>query len=195
MVKRAKSAAISYKRRVKRTAPASPVTKNPPLAQDLTHQILPGFAAYATTRFTARVVATAVANRWPKAAKHAGPAAALASAAAAYFGAHRVERLVPYHDAIVVGSAIAAAQTIVRTYVAKYGWMIADYQPELEATARVVPPKVASAKTTLLPGQSVTQAYDDDGEDDEGDDFDDLLDDDDDLGSLSGSTVSYADME
>ncbi|MBT8453912.1 MAG: hypothetical protein KJO40_18265 [Deltaproteobacteria bacterium] len=112
---------------------------NPPIAQDLTHFILPGFAAYGATRLLSRIVYSVIQKRWPKLGKHAGALAAVGAFGGSWFLAHRIKRLEGYHDAIVVGSGIAALQTVVRTYVPKYGWVVSDYKPEdLGPTA---PPK------------------------------------------------------
>jgi hypothetical protein len=71
-----------------------------------------------------------VQRRWPKFGKHAAALGAVGAFGGSWFLAHRIKKLAPYHDAIVVGSGIAALQTIVRTYVPKYGWIVSDYKPE-----------------------------------------------------------------
>jgi hypothetical protein len=40
--------------------------RNPPLSTDVVAQIIPGFAAFAATRFVTRTAATQIAKRWPK---------------------------------------------------------------------------------------------------------------------------------
>jgi len=121
--------------------------RNPPLATDLVAQIIPGFAAFAATRFVTRVAALQIAKRWPKHAKHAGAMASLGTFAAAWFGGHRVKMLEKYHDMIVVGAGVAAIQSLVQLYLPSVGWMVSDCSPELHAGAH---PKQLTA-ASLLP--------------------------------------------
>jgi hypothetical protein len=129
---RKKGLAAFKKRRRGRKKKANPPAKkaNPPLLKDATEVILPGFASYAGTRLLARIVYTIIQKKYPKAGKHAAAGASVAAFAAVWFGAHRIKRLEKYHDGMVMGSAIATIGTLVRTYLSKYGWIIADYRPE-----------------------------------------------------------------
>lgn len=111
--------------RARRANPAS----NPPLGADLMNVVLPGAVAYAGTRVLARIVYSVTAKRWPKFAKHAHALAGVVAAGGAWFGAHRIQRIAHYHDGIVTGAAIAAAQGIAQAYLpAKYRWLLADPQ-------------------------------------------------------------------
>jgi len=148
-------AGVNFKRR--RRAHTTP---NPPVSTDLVEFILPGFAGYAATRFVSRVVATQVAKRWPKLATHAGVLGSLASFGAAWIGVHRIDKIAQYHTPVVVGSGIAALQNLVRNYVPRYGWLVADYQPP-KLQAAVVPQEndgealPSDVGSFLLPGQSL----------------------------------------
>lgn len=122
-----------HKRYGKRRNPesSSGPRRNPPALQDLAEFIVPGFAAFAATRLLTRMAAVQIAKRSTTWGKHAGAIASVGSFLAAYFGAHRVKALEKHHTPIVVGSAIAAIQSIIQLYVPKLGWMIADASPDL----------------------------------------------------------------
>lgn len=127
---------IKFKRRhAKKNPGESKPKRNPPLGTDIVEYIVPGFAAFAGTRFLTRVASTQIAKRWPKYAKHAGALASVGAGVAAWFGAHRIKFLEPYHHAIVVGSAIATAQSLIQLYVPMLGWIVSDASPELGAAA------------------------------------------------------------
>lgn len=108
---------------------------NPPLFTDLLEYALPGFGGFAATRFVTRVAATQVAQRAPSWAKHAGAVASIGSFAAAWFLAHRWKWLARWHTPIVVGSAIAALQSLIQLYVPMLGWVVSDASPEIAATS------------------------------------------------------------
>lgn len=103
--------------------------RNPPLTTDVAHYLLPGFAAFAAARVTTRVAAVQIAKRYPRAAKHAGAIAAVAAFAAAWLGAHRVKYLEKYHHPIVVGSGLAALQSLLQIYIPKINALIGDPLP------------------------------------------------------------------
>ena len=109
--------------------------RNPPLSTDVVAQIIPGFAAFAATRFVTRTAAIQIAKRWPKYAKHAGALASVGTFAAAWLGAHRVKTLEKYHDMIVIGSGIAAIQSLVQLYIPQFAWVVSDCSPQLGAAA------------------------------------------------------------
>jgi hypothetical protein len=119
-----------------RKADSYGAVSNPPIGVDLVQYIAPGFAAFAATRFATRVAATQIAKRYPKAAKHAGAIASLGSFAAAWFGAHRVKMLEKYHHPIVVGSGLAAIQSLVQLYLPMLGWIVSDATPEISGAAQ-----------------------------------------------------------
>jgi hypothetical protein len=112
--------------------------KNPPLWTDAWKFVLPGLGGYAATRFMSRIAYGQIRKRWPRAGKHAGVIASLGSFLAAWYLVHRFKRLAPYHTPIVVGSGIAALQTVVQAYIPKYGWIVSDFEDSgrnLAATA------------------------------------------------------------
>jgi len=113
--------------------------RNPPFATDMVAQIIPGFAAFAATRFVTRTAAIQIAKRWPKYAKHAGAIASVGTFAAAWLGAHRVKYLEKYHDMVVIGSGIAAIQSLVQLYLPAFGWVVSDCSPQLAAPASTKP--------------------------------------------------------
>lgn len=114
--------------RRRRKNPGEP-KRNPPLSTDIVHFLLPGFAAFAASRVATRMAAVQIAKRYPKAAKHAGAIAAVGSFAAAWWGAHKVKFLEPYHDAIVVGSGLAAMQSVVQLYLPKLSPVLGEPCP------------------------------------------------------------------
>lgn len=147
------------KRRARKNpSPASSATANPPIAADIVHVILPGFAAYAATRVLSRVVFAIVAKRWPKLGKHAAVLAGLASFGSMWFFAHKVKMLAKYHDSILMGSGIAAGQGVVATYLpVKYSWLLTD--PRAEDLAPVAPKMVAQPHVSDLSPSGVVDEY------------------------------------
>lgn len=119
-----------YRRRRFRDNPAP--RSNPPLLQDLVEFIGPGFAGFAATRFLTRMAMVQIAKRKPSWAPHAGAIASLASFFAAWFLAHRVKLLERFHTPLVVGSGIAAGQSLLQIYAPnKLGWLVSDASPEV----------------------------------------------------------------
>ncbi len=128
MVKRFK------RRRAGSGSPAAPKA-NPPLFTELLEFVGPGFGGFAVTRFATRVASTQVAKRWPKIGKHAGAAASVGSFLSAWFLAHRWKLISKYHTPIVVGSAIAAIQSLIQIYIPALGWIVSDASPEIKQLA------------------------------------------------------------
>lgn len=127
-----------YKRKYRRN-PSDGPKANPPLASDIWDWIGPGFAAFAATRFLTRIVAVQVAKRKPSLGKHAGAIASAASFAASWFLANRVKMIAKYQMPLIVGSGIAAAQSLVQLYIPKLGVLVADATPQLAAPKMVAP--------------------------------------------------------
>lgn len=131
------SALLRYRRKRAAKAKGKPAKgagatrRNPALlTKDLPMVVLPAFGAYAATRVLTRLVYTLVQGRFPRLGKHAGAVSGVAAFGATWWGAHRIKALAPYHDALVVGSAIAALQTVGQTYIPKkYSWLLCDYGP------------------------------------------------------------------
>lgn len=121
--------------------PGVPWTKNPPMLEDFTDMILPGFGGYGATRLLGRITHVQVAKRWPRFGKHAAALSAVAAFGASWFAAHRVKWLAKYHTPIVVGAGIAALKTLVQTYLPWLGWMTADVQ---EGDTRALPGAAAN---------------------------------------------------
>ncbi len=101
---------------------------------DVAEFVIPGFAGFAATRFGTRIASTQIAKWKPQYAKHAGAAASVSAFLAAWLLAHRWKWLAKYQHPIVVGSAIAAIQSIIQLYIPRLGWMIADATPDIAAS-------------------------------------------------------------
>jgi hypothetical protein len=143
--------------------------------KDLMDFILPGFAGYGATKLVARIAYVQLAKKFPNASKHLAAGSTIASFLAAYYLVHRIKKFEKYHTPIVVGSAIAALQTLVTTYIPKYGWMLEA--PAAAAAVTGAPP--ATGTETLFPGGPEVVSGDDDSLD-----IDDI-----DLGSLAGGSL------
>ncbi len=92
-----------------------------------------GFGAFAATRFLTRMATMATASKKPTLARHAGALASLAAFAAAYFGASRIKALAKYETPILLGTAVAALQTVVQTYIPMLAWLVSDVPAGLPA--------------------------------------------------------------
>jgi hypothetical protein len=56
-------------------------------------------------------------------------------AAAAWLLAHRIPKIAKFHTPIIIGSSIAAVQSLVQTYLPQYGWLVGDITPEAHQVA------------------------------------------------------------
>lgn len=119
--------------RLHRRYNGSETRPNPPLFTDLMEFVVPGFVGFATTRFATYIAATQIAKRKPSLGKHVGVGVSIGAFLAAWFLAHRLKGVAKYHTPIVVGSAIAALQSILQLYFPKIGWMVGDATPEIAA--------------------------------------------------------------
>lgn len=137
-----------YGKRKTRSAPEP--RHNPPLLTDLVEWVGPGFGGFALTRLATRIAATQIAQRKPSWGKHVGAGVSIGAFLAAWFLAHRLKFLAKYHTPIVVGSAIAALQSIIQLYIPKLGWMVSDASPEL-AQAAISPAELQAAHLDLQP--------------------------------------------
>ena len=91
------------------------------------------FAGYAVTRFASRVARVQLETKYPKAAPHLAVGSTVVTALAAWFLADKIKRFEKYHLPLVVGSSVAALQSIVQTYLPKFGWIVSDYQAPVAA--------------------------------------------------------------
>lgn len=130
-----KGLAAYKKKRAKRNTSVVQAKANPPPMQDLVEFVIPGFAGYAGTRVVSRVVKGVVSKKYPRLAKHAAVLSTIGAAAGAWLLVHRIERIKEYHTPVVVGSSIAALQTIVQAYLPKYGWLVSDHGVDEKAAA------------------------------------------------------------
>lgn len=138
-----------YKRKAHRN-PAPP-RSNPPVWTEIAEFAGPGFGGFAASRFLTRVATTQIAKRAPSWGKHAGAAAAVGSFLAAWFLANRWKWLERYHTPIVVGSAIAAMQSLIQLYLPALGWIVADASPEIAAADQSLSVATAPQNMHLLP--------------------------------------------
>lgn len=137
--------------------------RNPPPMTDLAEVILPGFAAFAAARVVTRMATVQISKRYPKAGRHAGAIASVGSFVAAWFGAHRIRYLAKYHDAIVIGTGLAAMQSLVQLYLPKLGAALGDPGPAPKQLAMPVAtsrraPQVAAAPAPVPAGFKPTTA-------------------------------------
>ncbi len=123
--------------RMHRRYSRNPARSNPPLITDLMEFVVPGFAGFGATRLLSYVAATQVARRKPSWGKHIGAIAAGGSFLAAWLLIHRVKFLEKHHTPIVVGSAIAAIQSLLQLYLPQLGWMLADPSMQVEQAKQV----------------------------------------------------------
>lgn len=119
--------------KAKRNPAPSRYTPNPPLLTELAEWVGPGFGGFAASRFVTRVASTQIAKRAPSWGKHAGAVGAVATFLLAWQLANRVKFLEKYHTPLVVGSAIAAIQSLIQLYLPSLGWIVSDATPELAA--------------------------------------------------------------
>ncbi len=123
-----------YGRKSRRTASGSEPRRNPSGGLgELAEFLVPGFGSFAASRFLSRVAAVQVGRRKPSWGKHVGALTSLLLVGGAYYGAPRVQKLSKYEMPLLVGSSIAAIQTLIQTYIPKLGWMLSDASPQLLA--------------------------------------------------------------
>lgn len=115
-----------YRKRKKNPSEPRSSRSNPPPVSELIEWGVPGFGAFAASRFGTRVATTQIAKWKPSMGKHAGAVAAVGAFLAAWFLANRLKWLAKYHTPIAVGAAIAMAQSLIQLYIPKLGWMVSD---------------------------------------------------------------------
>lgn len=147
------------KRRRRSTGESSSHRSNPAGLAAVAEFALPGFGAFGASRFLSRIAAVQVARARPAWGKHAGVAAALLAAAAAYYGAPRVKALAKYEQPLTVGAVIALLQTFIQTYLPKLGWMLSDASPQLAEE------RTRGALADAAPVQSLTDGLEELDED------------------------------
>jgi hypothetical protein len=118
--------------------PWSTAKKNPSPANDLLYEVLPAGGGFVVTKVVARIAYGVAEKRRSKWAKHIGVLASLGTFGILWAAAHRVKQIAEYHTPIVVGSAIAALQTVVQTYIPQYGWLIGHPSETDQAPANQV---------------------------------------------------------
>lgn len=108
---------------------------NPPLITDVLEFVGPGFAAFAATRFLTGVATSQISQRAPSWGKHAGAVASVGSFLGLWLFGHKVKWLERWHTPIVVGSAIAALQSLIQLYIPSMAWLVSDAQANLPASS------------------------------------------------------------
>ena len=139
-----------HRRYGKKRRSSSEPKHNPPLLADLAEWAGPGFASFATTRFLTRIVTQKVNEKKPSWGKHAGVGVSVGSFLLLWYLGHKIKWIAKYHTPITVGSAIAAAQSILQLYLPQVGWMIGDATPEVAAAA-------TAGGATALTARSIPQ--------------------------------------
>lgn len=139
----AKSKLAKYRRRRK----ANPETK---AIVDLATNIGAGFAGYTATRFVSRVAYSQAVKRWPNASKHVYAAASALSAAGVFAGTRYWKRAGDYHEPAVIGAGIALIQTLIQTYLPKFGWIVADVNAEQYGATKKRAPALPAADLSTL---------------------------------------------
>ena len=143
-----KSGLVAYRRRKKKKRAISKPSANPPIQQDFVEEIIPAFIAYAGTRFVANIVNKIAQKRFPQGGKHIAVLSSGIAFAGAWTIIHRIPSAEKYHSPAVVGSAIAAIQTGVQTYLPKYGWMMADIEKDVSLPAPATSAVLEAPATT-----------------------------------------------
>jgi hypothetical protein len=98
--------------------------------------VLSGFAGYAGTRLLARVVYTQLMKKWPKGSRHFSVLSTGAAFAGAWYATKYVKQLEKHRVPATVGAGIAALQSVIQTYVPKFGWIVSDYQPTIGSASQ-----------------------------------------------------------
>lgn len=89
-----------------------------------------GLGAYGSTRLVQRLATKLAAKKKPTWTKHVHAATGAAVFAAAVLGSRRVRALDPYHEAIVIGSGVAAVQGVVGAYIPRFAWLMSGAAPQ-----------------------------------------------------------------
>lgn len=89
---------------------------------------LPGIAAYAGGKGAGWIAYRLARKRSQKLARHAGPLASVLFAVGASYATKKSERLEKYDLPIIIGSWVAAAESVLITYLPQYAWIMGDYQ-------------------------------------------------------------------
>jgi hypothetical protein len=135
--------------------------------------VIPAFAGYAGGRMISRITYVQLSKKYPRAAPHLAAGAGAAAVLAAYFALPRVKKFASYQVPATLGAAIASLQTIVQTYLPKFGWMVSDYRngiangssSSLPASASVVATGPITAEDLALLGGDATDLDDESGMD------------------------------
>lgn len=125
-----------YRRKRRSDGESSGYKRNPPLMTDVFEWIAPGFAGFAAARFGTRLAASAISKRKPSLGRHAGGAAAVLAFLAAWYLSGRWKAISKYQMPLVVGSGIAAIQSLLQLYIPKLGWTVAYSTPEITEPAQ-----------------------------------------------------------
>lgn len=142
-----------HTRYINKDKPRQRYRNNPPLLTDILEFVGPGFGSFAATRFLTRVATSQIAQRKPSWGRHAGALASAGSFFAAWFLGHRVRWLERWHTPIVVGSAIAALQSLIQLYLPTLGWVVSD------ATASLPTPESQAALSIRANDQALAQLH------------------------------------
>ena len=129
----ARSGLKRYRKKYRRNPSESTSSSSRPMLEEIGAFVGPGFVGFAATRFLTRIASQTIAKKKPSLGKHAGALASVGSFLAAWLLAHKWRAISRYQMPLIVGSGLAAAQSLLQLYVPKLGWMVADCSPELAA--------------------------------------------------------------
>lgn len=122
----------------------------------------PAIAAFAATRLLTRIAAVQISKRFPRAAPHAGALASIGTFAAAVIAGHKLPYVRDYQEPVIIGSGVAAAQSLIQIYIPKLGWVVSDASPDIAATQKR---KAVAAQQQQVQRQIPKQTADPDYED------------------------------
>jgi hypothetical protein len=106
---------------------------------ELGELVIPAFAGYAGGRLVSRITYVQAQKKWPRAAPHLAAGASALTVLAAYLALPRVRKFASYQVPATLGAAIASLQSLVQTYLPKFGWMVSDYTQLASAKSAPAP--------------------------------------------------------
>ncbi len=117
---------IRARRRRYKANPSTPKANPPPLGE-IAEYVVPGFGGFVATKLATRLVTSQVAARWPQHAKKAAIGTTVAAFLGAWFLGNKWKWLARWHTPVVVGSGLAALQSMVSIlFPDKLAWLVGD---------------------------------------------------------------------
>jgi len=163
---------VSRKRKPRPAAAAAP-RSNPSSAPSFWAEtgnlVVPGLIGYTGVRLSGRIAYKLGKRKSVAWARHLGALTPVLTASGVILAAHKLESLSEYQQGLVIGSAIAATQSVLQTYLPQWSWFVNDYH--LDDVLPLAPPP-----GELPNGNGVTQPSIPDSSPDAGveDNFEDI---------------------